>query len=479
VPRPDGAPLARAAPAARIACPPELQALVPEAAGAIPARPITLDPRAPDLGWRVRWAAPEGGALLAEGPVGFGWLTILGTRPERVGAIASDAHTAVVWRHILQGATERWTPSDDDRGWYTRWSASGALPEQQGAIASILDRTLLVPTPGIGVFVVIVLCIVLLAALVGPVDAIALKRLGRRQLSWATALAYTVVASLLAAAVPVAMRSGHSVHARASCVDVLAMQLGPRAERAALSSVFAATSGQVGVTDPAPGSWWRPVSALVSFGDVPGGPTLRTRQAARATDAGIVRENVPDSPAGALRVWTLRTTLDQGSTTAPIVTVEHAERPGGILVHLRGLDAVERVVRADVRLPGAPGQRWARARATIEDGALAITFDASAPAATEPPEAWAPLAEDQRAHTWPYGAVPDYQPARFLDLPGAWRRTRAIDAYAAGGRCALIYLELERSAPDVALTRRTPTTTLEVYRVVVPLPQTAPEEPAP
>ncbi|MEZ6241574.1 MAG: hypothetical protein R3B57_00870 [Phycisphaerales bacterium] len=476
-PRVEGEAIASLAPATSVSRPSELRPLVREAAEEIAARPITLSPAAERLGWRARWELRhDAGALLIEGPVGFGWLTILGTRPERVPKVASDAEAAAIWRNALNPSVGRWIRPREGRVWYNQWGASGATPQHQGAIASILDHILRVPTPGLGVFIVLVLFIVLLAALVGPVDAIVLKKLRRRQLSWATALAYTLVASVLAAGIPVAMRSGNTIYSRASCVDVLAPQLGSRAERSALSSVFAATSGRVGVENPAPGSWWRPVSALASYFDVPAGPTLSTLQSARATPTGVVRENVPD-PAipGALRLWTLRTTLDQGPTSAPLVSIEAGERPSECRVRLIGLDGVERITQADVRLPARTKQRWTTPATTIESDGVTITFDAAAIGMPAPPRDWLPADKQDDDTDWEYAAGAAYRPARFLDLPGAWRRTSAIDQYAVYGQCALIYLELWRAAPDVSITRPADVATLEVYRVVVPLP----EEPAP
>ncbi len=477
--------LLRLAPPTRIPPPSVLRVLVAEAADQAPARPITLSPRAQRLGWTTRWDLEDGSALLAEGPAGFGWLTILGVHPQRVGALASHDNTARVWHDALAPIVEDWTESAPERDWYYRWDTSGALPRHQGAIASILDHTLRVPTPGVGVFVVLVLFVVALAALVGPVDAVVLKRLRRRQLSWATALAYTAGASLLAAAIPLAMRSGQGVYSRASGVDVLAPQIGAAAQRTALSSVFSSGSGRLDVVGADPASWWRAVSPVSAYSEILGGPTFNTAQSARATPTGLARGNTPVE--GNARVWTLRTTLDQGPTTPPLVTIEPINDGRSWRVRIIGIGAINRVVNAHVMLPMQGGARtWVVADSVVEpDGGLSLVFPADTTIAAHRPEPWSSsgVEDEDASMLWQYTRDTSYEPSRFFDLPGAWRRTRAIDAYVGPGACALVTLELWRDEPDVTISRASQTSVLEVYRVVVPLPERAPsntpEEPAP
>ncbi len=454
---------------------------VGDAAPEVAARPITLTDRARSMGWTTRWAAGEH-ALLAEGPVGFGWVTLLGVHPRRVGAIVSDQNTADVWHDALKPLVEEWTDAAPERNWYPTWNASGALPRHKSAISTILDHTLRVETPGMGVLIVLVSFVVLLAVLVGPVDAIVLRKLRKRRLSWATALAYTAVATLLAASVPAAMRSGRTVYTRASAVDVLAPGLGGGAHQTSLSSIFAAGSERLSIDDPPPSSWWRPVSALSSWSEVLGGPTFNTAQSSRATSEGLVRGNVPRP--SSLRLWTLRTTIDQGPATPPLVT---AQLDGAsCVVRVPGLGGIDRIETAHARLPGADGAAtWVGAEwATDSDGALVLRLPASPGGVASPmPEAWSPVRpEDESRYTpWSYTGYLGYQPSRFFDLPGAWRRSRAIDAYINAGSIAMIVLEVWRDEPSVAITSSADTAALEVYRILVPLPPAAdsPEEPTP
>lgn len=113
--------------AAKMSTPPELRTMVgtmrevaqrrdpslviAEAGREVSARAISLRSRGEREGWRVRWSVGGEKGLLAEGPVGFGFVTIVGVEPERVGTVADPRVTRRVWRDAMRGTLETWRRS--------------------------------------------------------------------------------------------------------------------------------------------------------------------------------------------------------------------------------------------------------------------------------------------------------------------------------------------------------------------------------
>lgn len=476
--RPGWASPVRLAPSTSIGASDELSDLV-EVSPSASARPIALTGAAP--GWSQRWQMPGLGSLIAEGPVGAGWVILLGVDPRRVPAIVSEDETAYLWREILREPVNAWVDELPDLNYYwgsSGFDPSGATPRHRSAIASILDSTLRAPPPGVGVFVLIILSVVVLALLLGPFDAIALKMMRKRQHSWATALLYIAIACVPASLAPVVLRSGATVHARSRCVDTLPPALGGGSFQTGLSSIFAGAPGPIRFLDPQPGSWWRPVSSLQTWRSTRGtGATLSCDQSARSTPQGLIRQTTPDQRRGnTQRLWTLRTTLDQGrAATSPAAQVDL--KTSSLLV--TGL-APEARVRSAVMVmsasdaPGARGRRWIDLQpGAAEAGAYVSAFDLSSADPT-PPERWA-IADIAEQEHWRWNAYArDYAPARLADLPGAWARTRALDAYVASGAYALLLLEVEHQTSDAPISVRADTSVLEVHRIIVPLEGPAP-----
>lgn len=475
---PPGAPIpVRLAPTVSVEPTSELADLV-EPSPTLSARPITLTSAA--AGWSQRWRLPDGASLLAQGPLGAGWVILLGVDPKRLPAVISNDDTATLWRDVLRGTVAARLDETTDTRWYwggLGYQPSGATPRERAAIASVLDHTLRAPPPSAALFVLIIACVVLLALLLGPFDAIVLKRLNRRQHSWGTALLYIALACVPAALAPVLFRSGKTTHARARCVDTLPPELGALSLQSGLNATFAAAPGPVRFAGAAPGSWWRPVSSLQTWRTSSGaGATLSCLQGARATPRGLVRQTTPDPSRGnTQRLWTLRTTLDRGrAPESPIASIDQGAgrvRVGALPPGARVLSAVL-VIRGDTLYSDA--RRWITLPpADASAGVYEATYD---PALGEPappaPWAGADVSEEQ---LWRWNALAqDYAPARLAELPGAWARTRALDAYVASGRYAMLLLEIEHASPDTPIDVPADVGALEVHRLIVPLEGSSP-----
>jgi hypothetical protein len=199
--------------------------LIPEAAGEVTSRAISLRPRGVREGWRTRWSVGDGRGLLAEGPVGFGFVTILGVDPERLGTIVDPRITRRVWRDALRGPLETWRRGQVQRtneNWWMvddSFGASGAdLPTRIG-LSTVLDDLGKSHTVNPISFLVIAGSMGVLAVLLGLVDFFWLGAIRKRHLSWATALGWIGVASTLAVLVPTVVRGGDSAVSRWQVVD--------------------------------------------------------------------------------------------------------------------------------------------------------------------------------------------------------------------------------------------------------------------
>ena len=446
------------------------------------ARTITLTEAGVGAGWTQRWTGSQGRSYIAEGPVGLGWATVLGVDPLRVPAVVSNDQTALLWRDILRDTIAHWSKDLPPSNWY--WGSmgrepSGATPRQRAAISAVLDHSLDAPAPSAGVFILLIFAVVALAFFVGPVDAIGLKKLEKRQHSWATALAYITIACIPAFFAPVVLRTGKTMYARSRCVDTLPPSLGGASFQTGISSTFAGDSGQILFPEPGAGSWWRPVSSLQTWATSQGtGATLDCVQSAVSLPSGRVRQNAPNITKGnAQRLWTLRTLMDQQPTPAPPSASLDAD-----LSHVRiaGLPDGARVtsgalLRIDPDAPRRSRQSWFDlGGATVPSGADEIAF-VLAMAQPTPPANWEPL-DIPEENPWLWNStILDFRSSRLADLPGARPRTRAINAYLTSGRYALLQLELEHDTPDIGLSVENAITTVhEVHRIIIPVPEQTP-----
>ncbi len=496
----------------------------PDAPAAITLRPaeaavqraIRLTPRGRDAGWRLRWrpdAAPPGVAwvgppetplsaettgLLAEGPVGLGWVTVITIDPRRVGTPPSDTATRGVWRDAVSDAlAQRLRLADASAG--SRWGAWYARSEAGDARVAILNELANAPGAGRGSFFVIVAAMVGLALLMGPIDAAILKRLRALHRSWLTAILWIAVATLAAYMAPAFSRSSTDEVARLSAVDVLvppAAAGGPAEPRHALAwqtsitGVFAGRSMRAALTPvPAPDGavpahWWRGFSAInyyfYSGGDHRLGAPVQTvqtlpdlgsvdaaadpwggwasgRRVPGYTDPGGDARAPAPIPGGAtmmptpLRTWTFRSFEDQARTAPPCTALLRRDDDGRLVVEVAGLPAGARIAAAACRI----GSTWH----DLTFGPFAPSADAPAtarlgPASADAPRAWTPPTLDPVepwAHHRQFISVRETPALAFL-LTGPNQRTFAAEALLDSRRWAAVYLHLEGMPSDVALT---------------------------
>lgn len=438
------------------------------AAGSIVHRPIRVTPGAALDGWRTRWAVGENewGAL-AEGPVGFGWVTVLGLEPAATPKALSARTAGAVWRDALR---------DTAGGWFQAWGSPAsnawrgwpASPEPQQAVIELLSRLAAVPAVGAAVFLVIAACMVVLAVLVGPVDFFALRRLKMGQRSWMTALGWIALASAAAYLLPAAIRAGPTQVSRLTILDRIVEPPDRGVDRArawqtGLTAVFAARSGEARFQRPDLASWWRGVSAVWDF--IPSrGRTIgsvATAQGVRGADSG--RGNPLERIS--LGLWTFRTFMDY-SRPAPAPRAAVDRDGSNWVVRVEGLPAGARVADAALRV----GNRWHAPLAPLgasqsaERTWSASTADSGGSRAT--PEAW--LRSERMAYA-PYNATSPLRPGIAASLPGAIERGAVIDRRVATGRWAAIYLHLDGCPADATLDWPSDHRRTAVVRLLVPL----------
>lgn len=277
----------------RVAVPPAALAAIDQTEEAAPARdaqarPLQLTVKGAADAWALEWG-PEsdhpGAGLLAQGPVGFGWVTIVGVEPQSCLANINKPGLTALWRAVLAKPLDEWlTLPKDDGAEYLRYGGGtpGPTAQSRAALGDLLDRLTDAAPLGVGVVLIILFGMLLLTLLVGPVDALLLRRLQLRQHSWLTALGWITLMSLIAYVVPPLIRTGPDVIHRVRVVDILASpDAGPDGGSAwstGVTSIFASRAGPIPLEPFDPGAWWRGVSS--AYGE-PGSrrflPPLMTR----------------------------------------------------------------------------------------------------------------------------------------------------------------------------------------------------------
>ena len=448
----------------------------------LPARVLKLgtppDPRDADAAaWRVRWAprdatrvnGQETEGLLAEGPMGFGWIVVLATDPAQLGTGVDDAAARAAWRDVMRPVcAELATRARDSQEFV--WGERGSGPDRSSRIAlrSTLNHLSSVPALGDGAFIVIGVCLLALAVAVGPFDAIFLGAKKKRQISWATAIVWIGIASLIAAAAPPLIRSGDSKVQRLRVVDVLqAADSSPLAYQTGITTIFAGSGGTVALTPgdatSADSLWFRGISPLFvqPFSTTDPLSRFATVQRVSASDLARGRSNQLDQ-ASPMRMgqWTFRTFMDHGPSSESRRPVSISREGSSWLVRTDlpkgGL------VEAHLRI----GQMWQRLT-PMPGGELRGTGDADT-------GNW--NARDAIARAEYYRDL-DFQSGLALELPGVRERSRAIDARLASGRWGVLYLRMKDVPPTLRCSRLTwaglgepyAATEETVYRVVFPL----------
>lgn len=460
-------------------------------AKAVTRRLIRITERARADGWRERWVydGDQGprGAALAEGPVGFGWVVVMGLEPRSASSVLSARSAGAVWRDAMGVPAGAWFEAHgrEEIGGFNPY---GSSRETQQAMVSLLNRFADVPVVGDAIFLAIAGCMVALALLVGPIDYFVLRRFGAGQRSWLTALAWIGAASLGAYLAPTMMRSGPTQLTRVTAIDRVVPPAdrpgdAPATWQTGLTGIFASQSGTVRFAEPDRASWWRGVSAIWSYGPASRRAvgTVSTFQGASEGPgaAGGTQRGNPLEAVG-LGLWTFRTFMDHSRPACPIDATLDREGDEWVLA-VRGLPEGVGVRHAAFRVGGVwytPGAGGGRA-GSVTAGRWTARVSADEPFA-DPPVFWQRAGQD-----WMDTNEPGWDLARpgvVGSLPGAIERGASIDHRVASGRWAGVYLHLDGWATDAPIDWDSRSRRTAVVRLVVPLDEAdrvAPTEVAP
>lgn len=476
-----------------------------EAAPSISARACTITPHGERLGWTLRFPLdndPTAG-LLAEGPLGFGWVCVVGFNPERVPAIASSDSTRRVWYSLLDNALADWRSRQlSDIAISSQWmndsfQAGGFHVSDLDASSArndALNRISDVPPLSSSLFPVFAIGIGVLALCIGPVDFFLLRALKARHRSWATALAWISLASVIAYYAPTFVRSSDTIVTRFSVLDasfVDAAQGSPApAWRTGLTGVFAGATVPQRFTGDVAGSWWRPTSAQYEY-TWGRQNTMTPRRSLRA------RQSLPDitalaspgtDPWGAfvpgrsgaggtipepalLRSWTFHTYMDQARASTSIrarVVRDPALPAPSLRVELENIPSGAEVSAAVLRLDADGKDRWYPLSFQESAGTLAAT--PLTPTADRPPDAW-DLKDPQQQQVVYYGGTAQTRARHMVPcvhLPGPDRRTQSVDRAVRHGHAAL-YFVLKNAPMDVSLDAQARQRHEQICRFIVPV----------
>lgn len=217
-------------------------------------RPITLHSSLVNGGWRSEAAAGQP-SILVHGPVGLGYVTILSADPSLAAAEPGPEPSRRAWLRVLAFGLEDWIslpsqPSALRQAWWGGWNGatSGGDDLQRQAITQelnhIADRPgrTLNPTAVLGALLA---CAFLLAVLLGPVDGLVLGLKRKLHWSWATALVWIVLISIIAGFVPWLLRGDlPTMRMSRSLENVVIDQAGSSAWRSTVHGLFAAQPGE-------------------------------------------------------------------------------------------------------------------------------------------------------------------------------------------------------------------------------------------
>lgn len=339
----------------------KLLELTPEGADQAPppafkGRPITISTAGAANGWRLDWEViPPTGTiptgLLATGPVGAGMVTLLGIDPQRMPPTLSVSHTRSLWRSLLMPllparVTAALAEKANNYDYYD-WG-SGGDQDASTAIRTALDRVSSVPPLGQGVFILIAASMLALVLMIGPIDAIVLKRYHLSQRSWLTALTWIAIASAIGYFAPSAMRSGTTYFSRFSSIDTICDAQGNAAQswQTSVTGIFGGRPTSIELSPDQHGRWWRGVSPLNWYADGSRAFSPLTLPIRADPQDPLLRQAAPEEIA--LGQWTFRTLLDQApGRTDPIdqVTAQIEEHDGDWRIVFNNLPKGARVTR--------------------------------------------------------------------------------------------------------------------------------------
>ncbi|MCA9297618.1 MAG: hypothetical protein KDA28_01050, partial [Phycisphaerales bacterium] len=255
--------------------------------------------------------------LASSGPVGLGMVEVLGVHPDRLSEVIDIEASLLAWATVLDPLLP--VVGEGEQVWANRWSGALGDVERQ-ALDNVFQLIGDIPSPGDGTFVVIASLCILLAIMVGPFDMIVLKRLKKRHLSWATALVWVGLASVLAWMAPGVSRQGASAINRFEIIDKVvppgasaADAMGLPAWSTSVTGLFAAAPMRYTLETDASGRWWRSVEVTSWARSGGRRPLLGLGQGASS-----LTDPVGQVPLGfTAGQWTYESTMDRGPVDVP------------------------------------------------------------------------------------------------------------------------------------------------------------------
>jgi len=430
-----------------------------------PGRPIRLTGRAASDGWTLSVPLDAHGSsgLVAQGPVGFGWVVVVGMDPASL-PLASAAEQVDWWRSTLRQALSIPIRTQEESLAYRRWYGDERpAARERLATDSVLEELMSGIEPiGVVAFSIIGLSMLALGVLVGPVDWFLLGRLRRRHFSWMTALLWVLASTSLAYVGPRLMRSSDTTLRRVTVCDRLITPASRVAWRRGVTGIFAGRSGTLRLEEPDHPAWWRGES-LGGWRHYQAGPALGVidlRQSPAGGEAGSPIDSA------ALGLWTFRAFMDEGPEDWP-GTARVARNPeGGYHVEVIGLDPGEEVVSARLRTRSAWFNLALEAAPDAGDAVALRGAVAPEDARPDPGRRWQPQTATDR---WGRYDPAPFTPGVALSLPGPAVRELAIAHRIAMGRHAGVYLELESQHTDLRANWQTRDRHTRIVRLLVPV----------
>lgn len=463
------------------------------AAESVIARVLRVTERAREDGWKVRWATNSNGreGLIADGVVGLGSVTILGVDPAVMQRWMNADATALLWGEACSAALGPWAvraerPGREDQRYWDYSSRSAPDREARQAMTAVLNALSTVPPISTSVFWLILASLLVLTFMIGPFDAIWLKRRGLRHWSWATALMWIAAASAVAAIAPSVTRNGQTMLNRVSVVDVRAPSGDDpvRAWQSSVTGMFAAERGAMAIRGAEPVSWWRGVTAesWQPWREGVDRPLFSAVETAQLTeDSGLRSSRVEQLPMGQ---WTFRTLHDFGPSSIPLrASIARVRR--GWEVQVDGLPAGATVAEGLILTArGASPLEFEAVQSGKATGRtkdlVGAAKDASGGAASDVPVPVFVARPDVLDHEFgrtASGSVESSDAAGAYFLPGPRSRTHAISRLVESGAWACVYVTVEHGG-GVTLDAPAVNSSKLLARLVVPIEQIDREEPA-
>lgn len=420
-------------------------------------RPI----RVLDSAWKALWpiedAQNPGRSLGAFGPVGLGTVTVFGGDPGRWTPLSSADNSIAIWRAIVKPSVE---PAADVG--VNAWMSGAKARSEASSRRWLLERAFETPLPNPTVLSVLLLVLVLgLAAALGPVDMVLLRRLSLRHRSHRSALAWLAGASLLAYLAPLAIRSSNDALARGVATDIVLGADGSVVEAATGQTlIYAGAATDVRLDGIAEGAWCGTASIATDYYSRSPSRILPAFNVMQSSTAQGVRQGV--NPGMDIGQWTFRIMEDVQVARDRSATLRGArvERVGEEWrVSIDGLFPGE-TIAIDQCMLQTMGRSYG---VRLEQDAGRWSGYANT--------AFAPIGSDYNDYASYQRRSPQTSMYR-LELPMASRRTRAFDAYADAPGWSVVTLVLSRDASDVrVITGEFAAKTLNVIRIAVPTPE--------